>query len=156
MRKYLVSIALAAASLPAAAAPSLIATMDGRGGLNLEFVADAANPVAAFNIELPLRKQKAMFTVSEECIAAPKGFSALCNIDNGVFKAIIFSTNPNAVIPSSKLGRVQLPAGSVSIAKSGELEGLKLSAANGKADAVQGEVLSESSSLSNANNRISQ
>lgn len=149
MRTNILAIALLAASTSAFAAPTLIATSDGKGGVNFEFVADASQPVTAFNIEMPLTqaKGKTPVTVSESCFTAPSGFSALCNVDNGVFKAIVYTSNPSAAMPSASLGRVQFPAGVVTMAKSGEINGLKLIFADGQANAKSGEVLSESAGL---------
>ena len=140
MRSSILAFALLTSAGTVAAAPSLIASTDAKGGVTLEFVADSAAPVNAVLIELPLViKAK----VSEQCIKAPSGFAALCNVDNQVFKALVYSTNPDAAIPSAMLGRVELPAGAVSLAKSGELDGLKMSGSDSAAASVVGEVLSQ-------------
>lgn len=142
MRSSILAFALLTSAGTVAAAPSLIASTDAKGGVTLEFVADSAAPVNAVLIELPL-VSKARVKVSEQCIKAPSGFAALCNVDNQVFKALVYSTNPDAAIPSAMLGRVELPAGAISLAKSGELDGLKMSGSDSAAAPVVGEVLSE-------------
>ncbi len=147
MRTKILATALLTLSGAASAAPSLIASVDRSGGVSFEFVADKAQPVAAFNIELPLKASKTRIMVPEQCLSAPMGFTALCNVDNNVFKAVVFSTNPDAAAPSAALGRVVLPAGAVSMLKSGEVSGLKLNAADSAAKIVVGEVLSETASV---------
>lgn len=143
MRNTILAISLLALTGTAAAAPSLIASVDSNRGVTFEFVADKSSPVAAFTIVLPLTPSKQRATVAENCLKAPQGFSALCNIDNNVFKAIVYSPSPDAVIPSGTLGRVVLPPGAVTMLKSGEISGLKLDAADSAAKSVIGEVLSE-------------
>lgn len=145
MRTQILALALLATSASAFADPTLIATSDTKGGVSFEFVADASEPVAAFNIELPLLvKSKQLVTVSESCFTAPAGFTAICNVDNGVFKAIVYTTKLDGAMPSASLGRVQFPVGVVSAAKSGEIDGLKLLVADSQATTKAGEVLSES------------
>lgn len=147
MRINILALALLAASTSAFADPTLIASSDNKGGVNFEFVADASQPVTAFNIEMPLAKGKTPVTVSENCLTAPAGFSALCNVDNGVFKAIVYTGSATASMPSASLGRVQFPAGVVNMAKSGEINGLKLVFGDSQANAKSGEVLSESAGI---------
>jgi len=146
MRTNILALALLAASSSAFADPSLIATADDKGGVNFEFVADGAQPVMAFNIEMPLavNKAKGQVTVPESCLSAPAGFTALCNVDNGVFKAIVYTGKVDGAMPSASLGRVQFPVGTVAMAKSGEINGLKLLVADAQANTKAGEVLSES------------
>lgn len=123
------------------AAPSLVAEHRPDGSIGFEFIADGASPVAAFSFNVPLRNAS-KFKVGELCLNAPPRFSLLCNVDQGQLKVIVFSTNPDAVIPSSNLGSVKVPVGSVVLAKSGEIEGLSLEAYDGLATKVASEVLS--------------
>lgn len=143
MKKFAMVSLLTLAPMVALADPGLIATADGKGGVVFEFVADPANPVTALGIHLNLGPEAAKGKVAEECFKAPKGFSALCNIDGQMFKAVVYSANPNAAMPTGTLGHVTFPAGALTYAKSGELTGLKVSAVNGEAAAVQSEVLSQ-------------
>lgn len=122
--------------------PSLLAEYDDKGGVSFSFVADPGSAIAALQIELPLRASQKGARVPELCLQPPKGFSALCNVDGEVFKAVVYSTNPDAAMPSASLGRVQFPAGALSIAKSGEVEGLVLKTFDGMAKSMPSEVLS--------------
>jgi hypothetical protein len=128
------------------AAPTLIATADATSGnrtsVQFEFVADSANPTPSVMIELPLDAKAAKgVRLAENCFEAPMGFSALCNIDNTVFKAIIYTTNPNAALPSHVLGTVALPG--LRTTETGEIEGLRLTFADSSTQSVVGEVLSQ-------------
>ncbi|MCK7593825.1 hypothetical protein [Pseudomarimonas salicorniae] len=140
--RFLALAALSAFSAGAMAQSSLLAEYDAKGGVNFEFVSDASSAVSSLQIELPLREAAKGAKVPEECLQAPRGFAALCNIDGLTFKAVVYSTNPDAALPSTKLGRIQLPAGALSVAKSGEVEGLVLKAYDGMAKSVPSEVLS--------------
>jgi hypothetical protein len=139
-----VAAALTFASVSAVAAPSVLATVDKQGGISLEFVADAANPVSAFDIKIPLNAAAAKASVPEECLKAPRGFTALCNVHEGMFKAVVYTTNPDRALPSGSLGYIKLPAGAVSLAKSGEVQGVIVGAYNGHSMAVTAEVLTTS------------
>lgn len=133
------------ASGAAMASPSLVAEHRSDGTVGFEFIADSASPVAAFSFSVPLRNAEG-FKVGEQCLQAPARFSLLCNVHEGQLKVIVFSLSPDAVVPSSNLGGVKLPAGSVVLAKSGEIEGLALEAYDSLAAKVDSEVLSTTTS----------
>lgn len=130
----------------AAAAPAVVAEADGKGGVTFEFVADGASGVSVVDIRLPLQESAKGARVPEQCLTPPPGFSALCNIDGLTFKAVIYGGSPDAAMPSVRLGRIQLPAGAISLAKSGEIEGFSAAAFDGMAKSVSSEVLSASES----------
>ena len=139
--RFLAAALLAGLSSTAFAQSSLLAEYDNKGGVTFEFVADGAS-VAAMGIELPLGEAAKGVKVSENCLATPRGFASLCNVDGLTFKAVVYSTNPDAALPSGSLGRVQFPNGAISLAKSGEIQGLTLKTYDGMAKAVPSEVLS--------------
>ncbi len=126
------------------AAPAVVAEADSKNGVSFEYVADPANPISVLDIRLPLNEVAKGATVPERCFTPPAGFSALCNIDGLTFKAVIYGGSADASMPSVSLGRIQLPAGALSIAKSGEIAGFTANAFDGMAKSVSSEVLSAS------------
>lgn len=128
----------------AAAAPAVVAEADAKNGVSFEYVADPANPISVLDIRLPLNESAKGATVPERCFTPPAGFAALCNIDGLTFKAVIYGGSADASMPSVRLGRIQLPAGALSIAKSGEIAGFTANAFDGMAKGVPSEVLSAS------------
>lgn len=125
----------------AIAAPSVVAEHQANGRVSFEFIADSSAPVAAFSFSVPLRNPE-QAKVAEECLTAPPRFALLCNVHEGQLKVIVFSTNPDAAVPSANLGSVLLPSGSLSLAKSGEIEGFSVDAYDALANKVASEVLS--------------